>query len=122
MPKPGLRKINRYSESFKATAVKLAQMRGVLKQDVAESLDIHPFMLSRWIKEVREGKIVAKGKDVKIDSDTITELKRLKKLEKDYKRLQMEHSLLKKAIRFCSELKQTSSASSSRTGKNGRSK
>jgi transposase len=122
MPKPGLRKINRYSESFKATAVKLAQMRGVLKQDVAESLDIHPFMLSRWIKEVREGKIVAKGKDVKIDSDTITELKRLKKLEKDYKRLQLEHSLLKKAIRFCSELKQKSSASSNRTGKNGRSK
>ena len=122
MPKPGLRKINRYSESFKATAVKLAHMKGVLKQDVAESLDIHPFMLSRWIKEVREGKIVAKGKDVKIDSDTITELKRLKKLEKDYKRLQMEHSLLKKAIRFCSELKQTSSASSNRTGKTGRSK
>jgi len=122
MPKPGLRKINRYSESFKATAVKLAHLKGVLKQDVAESLDIHPFMLSRWIKEVREGKIVAKGKDIKIDSDTITELKRLKKLEKDYKRLQMEHSLLKKAIRFCSEQKQTSSVSSSRAKKHGRSK
>ena len=122
MPKPGLRKINRYSETFKATAVKLANLKGVLKQDVAESLDIHPFMLSRWIKEVREGKIVAKGKKVELDSETVTELKRLKKLEKDYERLKMEHALLKKAIRFCSEQKQTSSASSSRTGKNGRSK
>lgn len=74
MPKSGLRKINRYSETFKATAVKLAQMQGVKKQDVAESLDIHPFMLSRWIKEVREGKIVAKGKKVELDSDTVTEL------------------------------------------------
>ena len=122
MPKPGLKKINRYSETFKATAVKLANLKGVLKQDVAESLDIHPFMLSRWIKEVREGKIMAKGKKVELDSETVTELKRLKKLEKDYERLKMEHTMLKKAIRFCSEQKQTSSVSSNRTGKNGRSK
>ncbi len=117
MPKPGLRKINKYSEVFKATAVKLSQLNGVLIQDVAESLDIHPFMLSRWIKEVREGKIVAKGKKVSLDPKTTRELKRLKQLEKDYKRLQMEHELLKKAIRFCSEQKQTSSATSNRTGK-----
>lgn len=122
MPKPGLRKIHRYSETFKATAVKLARLKGVLKQDVAESLDIHPFMLSRWIKEVREGKIVAKGKKVELDAETVTELKRLKKLEKEHKRLKLEHELLKKAIRFCSEQKQKSSASSSRTGKTGRSK
>jgi transposase len=106
MPKPGLRKINRYSETFKATAVKLANMKGVLKQDVAESLDIHPFMLSRWIKEVREGKIVAKGKKIELDTETVTELKRLKKLEKAHERLKLEHELLKKAIRFCSEQKQ----------------
>ncbi|MEW7972386.1 MAG: transposase [Candidatus Thiodiazotropha endolucinida] len=120
MAKSGLRKVNRYSESFKATAVKLAHVKGILIKDVAESLDIHPFMLSRWIKEVREGKIVAKGKKVELDSNTVTELKRLRKLEKDHERLKVEHSLLKKAIRFCSEQKQKSSASSSRTGKNGR--
>ncbi|MEW8693727.1 MAG: transposase [Candidatus Thiodiazotropha endolucinida] len=122
MAKSGLRKVNRYSESFKATAVKLAHVKGILIKDVAESLDIHPFMLSRWIKEVREGKIVAKGKKVELDSDTVTELRRLRKLEKEHERLKMEHALLKKAIRFCSEQKQTSSASSSRTGKPGRSK
>lgn len=122
MPKPGLRKIDRYSETFKATAVKLANLEGLLKQDIAESIDIHPFMLSRWIKKVREGKIVAKGKKVELDSETVTELSRLKKLEKDHERLKMEHALLKKAIRICFEQKQTSSASSSRTGKNGQSK
>jgi transposase-like protein len=58
--RPGLRKINQYSEEFKATAVGLSSLSGVLIQDVAHSLDIHPFMLSRWRKEVREGKIVAK--------------------------------------------------------------
>jgi len=72
MPNPGLRKVNRYSETFKATAVKLAQMRGVKKQNFAESLDTHLFMLSRWIKEAREGKIVAKGKKVELDSETVT--------------------------------------------------
>ena len=122
MPKSGLRKITRYSETFKATAVKLANMDGVLKQDVAESLDIHPFMLSRWIKEVREGRIVAKSKKVERDTETVTELKRLKKLEKKHERLTLEHALLKKAIRFCSEQIQTSSASSIRTGEAGRSK
>lgn len=44
----------RYSESFKAEAVRLASKPGVLVQDVAQSLDIHPFMLSRWKKQCRE--------------------------------------------------------------------
>jgi transposase len=47
MPKPGLRKIYKYSEEFKATAVQLSNLHDVLIRDVAEALDIHPFMLSR---------------------------------------------------------------------------
>ena len=54
MAKPGLRKIYRYSDEFKSTAVRLSQMPGVAVKDVAASLDIHPFMLSRWRKEHRE--------------------------------------------------------------------
>jgi transposase-like protein len=50
MPRAGLRKISRYSGEFKATAVKLSSLSGVLIQDVARELDIHPFMLSRWRK------------------------------------------------------------------------
>jgi transposase len=118
MPKPGLRKTNRYSDEFKATAVKMSSLPDVLIQDVAGALDIHPFMLSRWRKEMREGRIVAKTTKVKIDKKTATELKRLKKLERDYQLLKMEHDLLKKAIRFVSERRKKSSNSSPPNGGN----
>jgi transposase len=114
MGRPGLRKKNRYSEDFKATAVKLSSLPEVLIQDVAAALDIHPFMLSRWRKEVREGVIVAKG--AKVDIQTAGELKRLRELEKKYKILQEEHALLKKAIRFASEQRRKSSSTSKQTG------
>jgi transposase-like protein len=54
MPRPGPRTIARYSEQFKATAVRLSQLPGVAVQDVAASLYIHPFMLSRWRRQARE--------------------------------------------------------------------
>jgi transposase len=100
---------------FKATAVRLSELPDVLIQDVADALDIHPFMLSRWRKQVREGLIVTKG--VKLDTETKAELKRLRDLEKKYKLLQEEHALLKKAIRFASDQKRKSSNSSKQTGK-----
>ncbi len=48
MPKAGPRKIEKYGERFKATAVKLSSLPGVQIKDVAAALDIHPFMLSLW--------------------------------------------------------------------------
>ena len=54
----GPRKIRNYKKTCKATAVKLSCLPGIQVQDVAEALDIHPFMLSRWRKEYREGIIV----------------------------------------------------------------
>ena len=64
MPKPGPRTTYKYSEEFKATAVRLSHLPGVEVQDVARTLYIHPCMLSRWRKQVRDGVIVAKGKDI----------------------------------------------------------
>ena len=61
MAKPGPRTIYRYSREFKATAVRLSQLPGVAVGDVAESLYIHPFMLSLWRKQAREGLIMTKG-------------------------------------------------------------
>jgi len=106
---------HRYSMQFKATAVRLSELPDVLIQDVADALDIHPFMLSRWRKHAREGRIVTKG--VKLDVETTAELKRLRDLERKYKLLQEEHELLKKAIRFASDQKRKSSSSSRQTGK-----
>ena len=74
MPKPGPRTTARYSQEFKATAVRLSQLPGVRVQDVAESLYIHPFMLSRWRKLAREGEIMTKG--VVVDSAVSAELKK----------------------------------------------
>ena len=62
MPTAGPKSTYRYTEKFKATAVRLSQVRGVAVNDVAASLAIHPFMLSRWRKQAREGVIVTKRK------------------------------------------------------------
>ena len=51
----GPRKLRRYSAEFKLKAVQLSEQSGVLIRDVAESLCIHPFMLSKWKKDYREG-------------------------------------------------------------------
>ncbi len=110
MARSGPRKIAKYGEKFKATAVKLSSLPGVLIQDVASALDIHPFMLSLWRKQVREGVIVARAS--KLDVETTAELRRLKELERRYKVLREEHELLKKAIRFASGRKRKSSSSS----------
>ena len=109
MARAGPRKVERYGDRFKATAVKLSSLPGVMIKDVAAALDIHPFMLSLWRKQVRDGVIVAKG--AKLDVKTKAELKRLKELERQYKVLKEEHELLKKAIRFASEQRKRSSGS-----------
>jgi transposase len=82
MARPGPRTIYRYSREFKATAVRLSQIPGVAVGDVAESLYIHPFMLSLWRKQVREGVIVTKG--VVVDKEVAADLKELRKVKKVY--------------------------------------
>lgn len=52
------RKTWRYTDEFKSKALQLSLLEGVQVKEVADTLDIHPFMLSRWRKEYREGKIM----------------------------------------------------------------
>ncbi len=115
MARPGPQKINRYGLEFKLRAVRMSEQPGVLIKDVAESLCIHPFMLSKWRKQVRDG--VLSGKSPELNAAAVAELQRLREVEAKYRQLQMEHDLLKKAIRFASERKATSSPSSGQTGK-----
>jgi transposase len=119
MPRPGPRTTNKYSDRFKATAVRLSELPGVAVQDVAESLYIHPFMLSRWRKHARAGQIVSKG--VQVNKDVAAELKALRRMKKEYERLKLEHEILKKAIEFTSTRRARSSSSSRPTGKSSRS-
>ena len=106
----------RYSNDFKVKAVQLSLLEGTQVKAVAETLDIHPFMLSRWRKEYREGKIVGdKRRKVKGFTKDEKELKRIKSLEKENAQLKMENDLLKKWQRFLSEQHQTNIDSSRET-------
>jgi transposase len=108
----GPKKVHRYSAEFKVTAVKLSHMPGVEVQTVAEALDIHPFMLSRWRREAREGRLRGRAKRIEIDSRRARELKQLQAIKREHAMLRTEHELLKKAIRFSSARKRKSSSSS----------
>ena len=93
MPKPGPRSTYRYSDEFKATAVKLSQLPGVLVNDVAISLAIHPNMLTLWRKRAREGLIVTKS--VQVEKEIAAELKELRRVKKQFEQLKIEHDILK---------------------------
>jgi len=113
MGKGRMRRVSRYSNEFKITAIRLASLPGTLIQDVAKVLDIHPFMLSRWKKEYREGKI--KG-EAHPDIEKLTEVEekvseqsRIRELERALKKAQIENDLLKKTIQFNLEQRHKSS-------------
>ncbi len=113
MPRAGPRKVRQYSLEFKLKAVKLSQLKGVEVQAVADALQIHPFMLSRWRKEARDGVLrgrVSVSKVVK--APPARAMKRFQALQREHALLQEEHALLKTLIRFTSARKPTSSRSS----------
>ena len=102
----GPRKIYRYPEEFRAMAVRLTEMPNVHVQDVARSLDVHPFVLSRWRREAREGTLVTKR--VKRNTSAASgEGEELRRLKRDYARLKAEHERLKKTIRSNAARKRT---------------
>ena len=107
----GPKKVHRYGVEFKLTAVKLSRMPGVAVQTVAEALDIHPIMLSRWRKEVRDGTLKGRARRVVVPRRSVRELQQLQVLKREHALLREEHDLLKKAIRFCSEQRRRSSRS-----------
>ena len=111
-------KVRRYSLEFKLKAVKLSRLKGVEVQAVADALEIHPFMLSRWRKEAREGVLrgrVSLPKAVK--TPPARTMKRYQSLQRAHTLLQEEHALLKKLIRFTSARKRTSSRLSSKNAR-----
>lgn len=115
------RKTWSYSNDFKIKAVQLSYQPGLQVQQVAEGLDIHPFMLSRWRKEYRDGKLRSDGqRRVKVakqqQSTSAKELTEIDRLKRENARLREENSLLKKWQRYLSEVHQTDLDSSRDTG------
>ena len=131
----GPKKVHRYTIEFKIQAVRLANHPEIQTQDVAQALDIHPFMLSKWKKDYREGRLkpaVADGslrlprvlrhlgsdaekralkRQVKQLEAKVAARREVRALERKLAALEVEHDLLKKAIRFNIERRRRSSSS-----------
>ncbi|MGH9423200.1 MAG: transposase [Thermoanaerobaculia bacterium] len=131
----GPKKVNRYTLEFKIQAVRLANHPEIETQDVAHALDIHPFMLSKWKKDYREGKLKpaaeaaglslpkvlrvpkadlekrALKRQVKQLEAKVEARQAVRTLERKLAALVVEHDLLKKAIRFNIERRKRSSSS-----------
>jgi transposase len=116
MPRSGPRSVRRYSDEFKLTAVRLSQQPGIQVQTVAAALAIHPFMLSKWRKDARDGRLTGRAPKA-LPRGPTREIARLQELEREYALLKEEHDLLKKAIRFCSARRPTRSRSSRRSAR-----
>ena len=131
----GPKKVHRYSIEFKIQAVRLSLHPEIQTQDVAHALDIHPFMLSKWKKDYRECKLKpaaeatglslpkvlrasTRDREKQALRRKVTQLEakveartQVRALERKLAALEVEHDLLKKAIRFNIERRRRSSSS-----------
>jgi len=114
MPRAGPRTVRRYCDEFKLTAVRLTEQLGIQVKPVAAALAIHPFMLSKWRKDAREGKLGGNAWKAPRPGPA-REIARLQALEREHAILKEEHEPLQKAIRFCSARREQSLPSSTRS-------
>lgn len=117
----GPKKVNQYSLELKRTAVRLTQAPGARVKDVAESLDIHPFMLSKWRKLARDGLLVKQPKPKSKSSrkkraPSMVEMSKYAQVKRELEALRKEHEFLKKFDRFRAQLKAKGSRSSRGSG------
>lgn len=89
-----------YNFQFKYTAVKVANHPGIQGKEVAEALNIHPIMLCRWKKDMKDGKIEDNEKAARSKTTLEEALKLNKKLSEENRRLREENIILKKAERL----------------------
>lgn len=111
------KKTQRYSTEFKVKAVEWSHQSHRSVKAVAEALDIHPFMLSRWRKEYREGKFAMKRvKKAPAEArQKIQEQDEVTRLKRRISELQEENDILKKFQRFQAEERRKRSGSSGNT-------
>ena len=112
------KKTQQYSTEFKVKAVEWSRQAHRSVKGVAEALDIHPFMLSRWRKEYREGKFAMKRvkKAPPEAKQKIQEQDEVARLKRGIAELQEENDILKKFQRFQAEERRKRSGSSGNTG------
>lgn len=116
------RKTWQYSTEFKVRAVKMSYQPDIQSKQVADGLGIHPFMLSRWRKEYREGLLQGDGKERVGLSKTrktksANQVSETTKLKREVERLKKENDLLKKWQQYLAEVHQNDLDSSTDTDK-----
>ena len=82
----------KYTEEFKAEAVRLIVEEGYSISQAARNLDINANMLGRWKRELTE--------DAEIRQQVSDEKEELKRLREEVRQLKMEREILKKATAF----------------------
>jgi len=114
------KKTQQYSDEFKVKAVEWSHQAHRSVKSVAEALDIHPMMLSRWRKEYREGKFAMKRvkKAPAEAKKKIHEQDEVARLKRRVSELQEENDILKKFQRFQAEERRKRSGLPGSTGGN----
>jgi len=82
-----------HSEEFKAEAVRMVEEQGERKTEVARKLGISVSLLATWIGRSR-GRVRGKSHEVGGESE------RIRALERELQKAQMERDILKKAVAF----------------------
>ena len=89
------RKKTKYTNEFRAEAVKLVTEGGYSQAEAARNLGINPKNLNRWVNETAKA-----GKPPKTNVRITAEQEELQQLRKEVKRLKLEREILKKAAAF----------------------
>lgn len=107
-----------YSKEFKVMVVRLTHLEDVQTKVIAQCLGLHPLMVSRWRKEVRDGKLISDDtRRVRMTLEsTLKPNKQNRKtktqrLKEENRRLKKEIDLLKKWHGYLAEQKQNGSGS-----------
>jgi transposase len=103
-----------YAREFKVMLVNLPHLDGVQVKTISDCMGLHPLIVSRWRKEVCDGKLVTdESRRVQMTSKAPSTLKKTAdkttQLEKEVKRLKKENNLLKKWQRYLTETRQKDS-------------
>ncbi len=105
-----------YSKEFKVMVVNLSHIEGLQIKQMSECMGLHPLMVSRWRKEVRDGKLSSDvTRRIQMTLKAPSNLKRTasktKQLEAEIKKLKKENSLLKKWQGYLTEIRKNDSNS-----------
>jgi transposase len=90
------RKRPKYTKEFREDAVKLVTEQGYSSNEAGRRLGISQSNISRWVREYRQDQ-----EDMADSGVTRKELEdKIRRLEKENRRLEMEREILKKAAAF----------------------